>query len=128
MNKQITDHFSWDGDKNIICPCCGRIKITDLFWRHMELLEQVRLNLDVPIIITSGYRCESHNAYVKGSDNSWHMKFATDVRPTRSGNFKSNLAALKRLAIEAGFKGIGSYVFWIHLDLRPDMKIVEWEG
>lgn len=39
-----------------------------------NLLDPIRERFAVPMIITSGYRCEKVNALVGGVDNSQHMK------------------------------------------------------
>lgn len=39
-----------------------------------KLLDPIRERFAVPIIITSGYRCEKVNKLVGGVDNSQHMK------------------------------------------------------
>ena len=37
------------------------------------ILQPLRDELDVPIIITSGYRCYEHNKWVGGVENSHHL-------------------------------------------------------
>jgi len=139
MNKQITEHFSFDGDKNIVCPHCQAVKLTDIFWRHMEMLEKVRMELNQPIIINSGYRCPYHNKKVEGSKGSWHMKFATDIRPKWPSIRQVSMGVpeyeeyqqvlvirLRKIAEDIGFTGIGIYNSFVHLDTRP--KFTTWRG
>jgi len=52
------------------CPDCRvvRISSTLVFW-----LDQIRKAVGAPLVISSGYRCEERNIYVKGSAVSRHM-------------------------------------------------------
>ena len=114
-NYYVTEHFLLS---ECVCPCCDRIKIVPGFYRHLELLERMRLQIDAPITITSGYRCPEHNAEVGGAQLSWHLLFATDVKP--SDEDPKKLLWMYRIALELGFGGIGKYETFIHLDMRPE--------
>ncbi len=116
INRQVADHFLFE---EFLCPCCQHIMITDLFYLHVGLLEQIRVNVG-SITVNSGYRCPKHNDVVHGAPDSWHMRFATDVRPT-NGN-PGTLDRMWYLAAKLGFKGRKRYKSFIHLDLRP----TEW--
>ena len=120
-NYYVTDHFMYS---DFICPCCDTLKIVPGFYRHVGLLEQMRQELDFPIIITSGYRCKHHNIKVGGAPRSWHLLFATDIKPENGEPDK--LLAMYETAVDLGFGGIGRYDTHIHLDLRP--KPVRWRG
>jgi len=113
----ITEHFSFE---EIVCPCCERVKIIPAFYTHMDLLEDMRQRFELPIIITSGYRCPEHNAEIGGALNSWHQLFATDIRPEWGHGFEHKLRNMYRLALILNFGGIGYYTGWIHLDTRPE--------
>lgn len=53
------------------CRCgCGADDISPYL---VACLEDVRKALDLPLIITSGVRCEKHNAAVGGVPNSRHL-------------------------------------------------------
>ena len=53
------------------CPCgCGANKISSIL---IEKLQKVRNIIGLPIIITSGVRCEFYNASIKASMNSSHI-------------------------------------------------------
>ena len=53
------------------CPCgCGANKISSIL---IEKLQKVRNITGIPIIITSGVRCEFYNASIKASMNSSHI-------------------------------------------------------
>ena len=77
-NYYVTDHFMYN---DFICPCCDTLKHVPGFYRHVNLLEHMRRELQFPLIITSGYRCSAHNASIGGAPRSWHLLFATDIKP-----------------------------------------------
>ena len=117
----VTKHFSLDECK---CPCCDRVKITPGFFAHMEKLEEMRQKLGFTLIITSGYRCPNHNTDIEGAPNSWHLLYATDIRPNWSAGFANRLRAMYRVALVQNWGGIGYYSSWIHLDMRT--KTTRW--
>jgi uncharacterized protein YcbK (DUF882 family) len=55
------------------CPCCnqGGDKMDPAL---IDLLQQVRDHFDLPVHITSGYRCETRNRVVGGAKHSQHLK------------------------------------------------------
>lgn len=114
-NRQITKHFTYDECR---CPCCDGLRIVDTLYNHMTLLEIMRVRLGFAIIINSGYRCLNHNDAVDGRIKSWHLLFATDVRPCWGTGFDKRLAAMYKTAKDVGFKGIGRYKSRLHLDTR----------
>ena len=120
-NYYVTDHFMYS---DFICPCCDMLKIVPGFYRHVSLLERMRQEIDSPIIVTSGYRCKSHNAMVGGSPRSWHLLFATDIKSEDDNQDK--LETMYEIAVTLGFGGIGRYETHLHLDLRPEE--VRWRG
>ena len=120
-NYYATEHFLYS---DFICPCCDRLKIVPAFYRHIGMLEQMRHEAGFPIVVNSGYRCPSHNRSVGGTQNSWHLLFATDIRPESPG--EDSLRTLYRLALKMDFGGIGLYDTFLHLDLRPEK--VRWRG
>lgn len=120
-NYYATEHFLYS---DFICPCCDTLKIVPGFYRHLRLLEHMRKELGFPILVNSGYRCDRHNRSVGGAARSWHLLFATDVRPEDGSPEK--LAAMHEAAEGLGFGGIGRYDTFIHLDLRPEK--MRWRG
>jgi uncharacterized protein YcbK (DUF882 family) len=57
-------------------------------------LDKVREESGGPIIVNSGFRCNSHNINIGGAKNSWHTKgLASDCVPT-----KVSLKELKDIA------------------------------
>lgn len=114
-NYYVTEHFMYS---DFICNCCDTLRIIPAFYRHVSLLERMRIDTGIPIEITSGYRCKDHNAKSGGAKRSWHLLFATDIKPADGDHEK--LALLYKHALELGFGGIGRYDTFIHLDLRPE--------
>jgi len=68
MTDYITPNFK---RSEFACQCnCG---FDDIDKRVPYILQQVRDHFGVPIRITSGCRCEKHNAAIGGSPRSQHM-------------------------------------------------------
>ena len=126
MDTQITKHFKLS---NLVSPDSGEIFITDLFWEHMELLEELRCNLGKPLIVNSGQRSAKHNAKVGGAARSMHLRFATDLNPRGSGKLEKRLECLYEAAKDLGFTGIGRYNSFVHLDRRDlvGRRPAEWD-
>jgi len=87
----------------------------------MELLEEIRVLVGFPVIVTSGHRCELYNEQVGGSEGSQHLIFATDFRPKWGTGFHQRLKVLYAEA-DKRFKGVGKYKSWVHTDLRTGKK------
>jgi uncharacterized protein YcbK (DUF882 family) len=78
------------------------------------MLEELRKEVGKPIKITSGYRCEKHNADVGGVKNSQHTK-GTAVDVQVDGMSPDEVAFY---AEKVGFKFIKRYLTFTHLDIR----------
>ena len=108
---QITQHFSI---AEMACKCCGKCFMNPAF---MEKLEHYRLDLDMGLTVTSGYRCEAHNAAVGGKSGSQHLDgHAVDL----GWKFLDGFLRYKMLktAFEHEFTGIGISDNFLHLDDR----------
>jgi uncharacterized protein YcbK (DUF882 family) len=88
--------------------------------------------MEVPIRITSGFRCFTHNAEVGGAPKSQHLLgIAADIITDNRRLLKSAIPIIRALP---KIGGIGHYykdnnIRWLHIDVRPrDPKIgiVEW--
>lgn len=90
------------------CPHCHAIFVRP---KLLELLERVRAAAGRPLKIVSGYRCPIHNHEVGGAPDSQHVyAAAADLEP---GN------VTLRMAIDAGFTGVGTKGRWVtHVDVR----------
>ncbi|MDR1515568.1 MAG: peptidase M15 [Synergistaceae bacterium] len=63
----ISPHFKLS---EFECRCCRRVMLSS---RLVPMLEELRGVLGRPLVITSGYRCDRHNAAVGGSKRSLHL-------------------------------------------------------
>ena len=97
--------------KEMECPCCKK----DVQPRLYSFLDDVRQECGFPIYVNSGFRCESYNKRVDGSDKSQHkLGLAADLR-CKNDSIKGHiLTAL----LHNGAKFIGVYPSFIHVDLR----------
>jgi uncharacterized protein YcbK (DUF882 family) len=102
--------------KEFVCPCCGRADVSE---ELVVALNVLRETVGVPVVVTSGYRCEGHNRAVGGAPNSFHTYgMAADIRPVGC-----SLDALVRAA-DPLFNGLKRYSTWVHVDVRPGI----WRG
>ncbi len=107
-NFQLSKNFNL---REFQCRCCSQAKVSS---RLVERLQQLRDRVGVPVMVTSGYRCPTHNRNVGGAPNSFHPQgLAADVRTGRH-----TPRELARLGEQLGFNGIGIYSNFVHLDLR----------
>ena len=114
---KLTEGFNL---KEFQCPCCGTVKIDS---ELVKRLQELRHRIDKPIIITSGYRCPSHNKEVGGVNSSYHTQgLAVDITVENM-----ELEDLLIRAKKVGFRGIGIYrrLRFLHLDLGPTRN---WEA
>jgi zinc D-Ala-D-Ala carboxypeptidase len=94
-----------------------------------EMLERIRATLEVPIVVTSGYRGPVVNRAVGGVSSSDHMTGqAADIVAPRFG---TPHAVAARLAPLVGTLGIGQLILegvggkqWVHVSTRPPQKAV----
>ena len=63
-----TEHFKVS---EFACKHCGKNLIDQ---RVINMAEEIRQKLGVPVNVNSGYRCETHNAKVGGVKNSKHVQ------------------------------------------------------
>lgn len=97
------------------CPCCRRTRASGYL---IHLLNKVREAYGKPMIVNSGYRCEKHNKKVGGSSNSAHTRgLAVDIKCEAS----VDRYLLLPLFYSVGFKRIGVYDKWIHVDVDESL-------
>ena len=73
----LTDHYS-TGELECRCGCGLGSRVEDYDPAWLEFIELRRRILNRPSAITSGFRCELHNAAVGGVDDSAHLRGAID--------------------------------------------------
>ena len=104
------------------CSCCNRVMLSpDLLTK----LNHLRIIINRPIYINSGYRCKEENQRVGGVPGSYHLLgMAADIHVK-----DILLSDLLIYAQEIGFNGIGFYENknFLHLDIRPG-PIHFWKG
>lgn len=97
------------------CGCGGLHNGADINPRLVQVLERMRAILGVPLVLSCGYRCPTHNAEVGGVSNSQHVYGnAADVQRPDS----VDLEDLYDAAEYAGADGIGKYWWGVHVDVR----------
>ena len=80
----------------------------------VSFLDIARDYAGIPFVITSGYRCAEHNRDIGGVSDSAHLKGkAADIKVEGS---RSRFLILRSL-IRVGFKRIGVYDTYIHVDI-----------
>jgi len=100
--------------REFTCRHCGEVKIES---ELIELLERLRQDMKVPIVITSAYRCPKHNQEIGGVPGSAHVKgYAVDIRVLDS---KTRFYVVRWL-LERGISRIGIGRDFIHFDLDPE--------
>ena len=104
-------------DKNHIPPL-------HLWWNMvptLKVLDQLRDEMALPIIITSAYRSDEYNAAIGGSPKSMHLEFrAVDFIISGDGGPEEWAQKLKTWRDAGMFTGgIGVYNTMVHLDTRP---------
>ena len=109
MDVKLSEHFT---QREFTCKCgCGQTKV------NMELvikLEELRKQLGLPIIITSGYRCPKHNKEVGGVEDSQHLYGnAADIKVKR---VTPEMVGI--FAEDVGFSYVKVYRSWVHVDVR----------
>ena len=108
----MTGHFS---DKELVCRCgCGQQYMRIGF---MSLLESLRMAYDRPMIVSSAYRCSTHNDNVSTTGRHGPHTTGCAVDIVISGRRTYELLCL---ALQFGFTGIGIQQkgdnCFIHLD------------
>ena len=126
MNHFKFSEFDCKGN----CESCklqgssGKVNMDADFLERLDFARSI-VRGNTPFVITSGYRCEAHNARVGGrqkshsSKGSSHMYgYAADIAATTStARFQ-----ITQALIEAGFSriGISAKGGFIHVDSDPD--------
>jgi len=103
---RIKEYFT---DKELQCPCCKELKMNEKF---LEMLYAARMKAGQKFIITSGYRCEKHNAEIGSIYPNHPSGQAVDISCTCSYYRQVIINSL----IYAGFKRIGISDKFIHVD------------
>ena len=104
------------------CKGKGCCSTTVIDAKLITYLQKIRNHFNAPVVINSGYRCTKHNRAVGGAVNSQHTHGkAADI--VVKGIAPKEVEAY---AEKVGFKGIGSYSSFTHVDTRS--KRARWRG
>ena len=90
----------------------------------VEVLEKVRAHFGRPVVITSGYRTESHNKACGGAAYSQH-KYGLAADVTIHGVKPEDIAAFAETVLK-DTGGIGIYDLFCHIDVRGAKS--RWRG
>ncbi len=119
---KLSEHFDSNEFK---CKCCGGLPQQGIDKKLIELLEQIRAAFNKSITITSGYRCEHHNAEVGGAKKSQHMDgIAADIKVTGVDAHAVHAYLTEHFDDKIG--GLGKYKSWTHVDVRTSRA--RWAG
>ena len=111
MNQTVTLTKNFYRDE-FVCPCCGICHITA---KLLIALQICRDKFKNPILIASGYRCESYNKKIGGVKGSYHcLGEAADLQ---TEHFSMASEKLLLEIVCPHFNGVGIYDKHIHVDL-----------
>ena len=127
----VTPNFSQDEFR---CKHCGKLVLDP---RLPVLCQQIRTfaskekGFEIPLIVSSGYRCPEHNARVGGVPDSQHVHGkAADLIPRGI-----TARELHRLIMKAYYEhrlsclgGLGLYRTFVHVDTFMTGKLRRWHG
>lgn len=117
-----TQHFRVS---EFTCKCGCGLNLTDQ--RLIDLCEKIRSELGVPVRVSSGTRCERHNARVGGVKGSYHTQgLAADLTCGKGGSAISE--AIHRLDSRGDIPDM-SYCIWyknrgfVHVDVGKTRRV-----
>ena len=110
----LSPHFRRD---EFTCNHCGELP-HDPPAQLLQILEDLREEFNAPVIITSGYRCATHNANVGGAKSSQHrLATAVDVQVKGVDPVTVHGYCQERMK---GMGGLGKYPTFTHVDVREN--------
>jgi len=111
MAKEFWKKVRFFKPSEFACPCCGKCEMSEDL---VLTLDRIRKCLELPIFITSAFRCEKHNKEVGGAPDSAHLKgLAVDVS-VLSSPYRCELISC---AIYMRIRRIGIAKTFVHLDI-----------
>jgi len=86
----------------------------------IDTLQNVRRLTDIPMVITSGVRCEKYNKQVGGMVGSRHVHgLAADIE---CNNGIDRFILIREFMKQPKIRGIGVYRQFIHIDVKTDKR------
>ncbi|MDR1515495.1 MAG: peptidase M15 [Synergistaceae bacterium] len=107
---RISPHFKL---REFQCRCCGLVKLSP---RLLQMLEELREEAEIPLVVTSGYRCPAHNRRVGGAPRSLHVEgCAADILAAPEAQKR-----LFAMAKSVGFSQVicGGFKKYLHLGYK----------
>lgn len=102
----------WFSEREFACRGSGRMECRP---ELLQACDELREILGVPLVVLSGYRSSEYNREIGGAPGSYHvLGLAVDF-------LLPNCEPLRFFAAAAhvGFRGVGCYPGFVHLDLGP---------
>lgn len=125
---KLSDHFS---TKEMDCQCnhesCKEQRISK---ELIQRLENIRIDVNQPLVVTSAFRCQKHQEDIRNSgvstvvakkQSQHELGNAVDVRPKDRQGIRGPFL----LICEHYFTTIGLSDKFLHLDMRKDK--IRWE-
>ncbi len=117
---QLTENFHLTEFQCHGKDCCGgSVKVNK---KLVTMLQHMRTCLNQPLVITSGYRCKSHNHDVGGVPDSPHMQgIAADIVCPEGYTVEE----FAEYCLLHGFTGVGAYheKNFVHVDVRSGKQV-----
>ena len=107
----VAPHFK---AKEFFCKCgkCTNQLVSEMLASRLEVLREVCAGKSIHL--NCGYRCEEHNKTLGSENTSQHCKgTAADIRIDGM-----TVEEVRNRAEFVGFKGIGIYDTFVHVDVR----------
>lgn len=115
-----TDNFHPDNDIKLLCTCghteCDKRSVKQMM---LNMLQSVRIDYGLPMIVTSGGRCALHPSEAHRNTPADHQKgLGVDIRITGLVMGMKIMA----IAVKYGFNAFGISLTggFIHLGYRPE--------
>lgn len=134
---KITPHFdsaefdqrAWSGGPRVEYP---KDWIKDRLTPLCLALELIRTELGGKAIsILSGYRSKAFNTSIGGARLSMHVAGrAADVRVSNVPAWKVHdvILRMSEQGLIPAVRGLGRYPSFVHVDVRPTVRLVRWDG
>lgn len=120
VDSMYTPKYFKESEFTRCTPAC---KLSDMDEVLLWQLDKARDLAGVPFVINSAYRSESYEKSKGRNGTSSHCKgYAVDLRCKSSHIRSKMLCAL----VEAGFKRIGIYPTFLHVDVDPYKVSAIW--
>lgn len=125
-------HLSW---AELNCHDAGRTPYP-IEWRESRAIplalefETIREMCAEPIFVDSAYRTSAYNRAIGGAAASQHPQGrALDLRPSSLSVARFYMICLERSETPGSLlRGLGAYPTFVHIDIRPALKLVRWNG